>query len=197
MSAGRIVMAWAGARIGWVRAPGNQRFAMTSARPKLLAICLAVPLAAAPVGAMPADQADIDAPALDACIAQTGGGQSAMSCVGTTRDACVAKLKATYKDVGEVHGEMPCLGAERDYWEGRLTDRYDRLMAIEQGRAAERAEALRQAERAWIAFRDALCSYDRITNGHGTGGETAEPICLVRETARQSLILDGYIADRN
>lgn len=190
-------MTWTGARIGRVRAPGNQRFGMTSARPTLLAIALAVPLAAAPVGAMPADQADIDAPALDACIAQAGGAEAAMSCVGTTRDACAAKLKTTYKDVGEVHGEMPCLGAERDYWEGRLTDRYDRLMAIEEGRAAERAEALRQAERAWIAFRDALCSYDRITNGHGTGGETAEPICLVRETARQSLILDGYIADRN
>ena len=190
-------MARAGSRNDRVRAPGNKWFAMPSARPTLFAICLAVPLAAAPVGAMPADQADIDARALDACIAQAGGGEAAVSCVGTTREACVAKLKTTYKDVGEVHGEMPCLGAERDYWEGRLTDRYDRLMGIETARAAERAEALRHAERAWIAFRDALCSYDRITNGHGTGGETAEPICLVRETARQSLILDGYIADRN
>lgn len=162
------------------------------------ALCLAAALAlpAAPAFAMPADQANIDAPALDACVENAGGGEAGMSCVGTTRAACVANLREAYKDVGEVGGEMPCLGAERDYWEARLTDRYDRLIAIEEGRAPERAEALRVAERAWIAFRDALCSYDRVTNGHGTGGETAEPMCLVRETARQSFVLDGYIADR-
>lgn len=168
-------------------------------RPILRAICMAaaLPLMAGAAHAMPADQANIDASALDACVERAGPGEAAMACVGTTQAACVAHVREAYRDVGEVHGEVPCLGAERDYWDARLTDRYDRLMAIEQGRGADRADALRAAERAWISFRDALCGYDRLTNGHGTGGETAEPLCLVRETARQSLILDGYIGDRN
>lgn len=169
-----------------------------SGRLVLGAVCIALPLmTSGGAVAMPADQADIDKAALDACVGKAGAVEAAMACVGTTQAACVAHIKEAYKDVGEVHGDMPCLGAERDYWDARLTDRYDELMAIEHGRGADRADALRQAERAWIAFRDALCGYDRLTNGHGTGGETAEPLCLIRETARQSLILDGYIADRN
>lgn len=77
---------------------------------RLAALLTALPLTAA---AMPADQADLDAGALDACVAAAGGGTAALACVGTTQPACVARLKQTYKGVGEIHGGAPCLGAER------------------------------------------------------------------------------------
>nr|WP_255434643.1 MULTISPECIES: lysozyme inhibitor LprI family protein [unclassified Paracoccus (in: a-proteobacteria)] len=118
---------------------------------------------------------------------------TASTCIGTQQAACVARLKQVYKDVGPVDGRGPCLGAERDYWDGQLNDGYTRLMAAEVG---EGADALRQAERAWIAFRDSLCAYEARSWASQPEGDMAGPACLTRETALQSLRIDGYLAER-
>ena len=51
-------------------------------------------------------------------------------------------------------------------------------------------------QRDWIRFRDARCAYDRLTNGGGTGGAVAEPLCKLQETARQVILLMAYRRDR-
>lgn len=153
----------------------------------LLLAALAV--AAGPVGAMPADQARVDAAALDACVAAA---TDAADCAGSGQAACVARLRDVYRDVGPVDGRGLCLLAERDYWDARLTASYGRLVAREEGRGENRAEALRRAERAWIAFRDSLCAYEGLVLADRS--DVAEPACLMRETARQSQLIDRYLS---
>jgi uncharacterized protein YecT (DUF1311 family) len=45
------------------------------------------------------------------------------------------------------------------------------------------AEALRDMQRAWIAYRDASCDYERAQWGGGTGGGPATAGCLMRTRA--------------
>ncbi|MDO5370692.1 lysozyme inhibitor LprI family protein [Paracoccus sp. (in: a-proteobacteria)] len=147
----------------------------------------------APAMAMPADQAKVDAGAMDACVAAAADVAAAGACIVSQQAACVARLKEIYKDVGPVDGRGPCLGAEGDYWDGRLNDGYTRLMAAAEG---DGADSLRQAERAWIAFRDALCAYEALVLADRPEDNLAGAACLVRETAAQSLRIDGYLAER-
>ena len=56
------------------------------------------------------------------------------------------------------------------------------------------AEALRAMQRAWIAYRDASCDYERAQWAGGTGGGPATAACLMRHTGVKALELEGKIA---
>lgn len=157
------------------------------------AILLALML---PPAAHAGDPSGVDPAAIDQCLeaARTDGARQ--DCAGQQTAACVAFAETRYPDLHPVDRELACLDAEQQMWEARLTDRYDRLKAIETDRAHDRAAALVAMERAWIAFRDARCDYDRLTNGGGTGGALAQPQCLLAETARQVVLLESYLRDR-
>jgi len=56
--------------------------------------------------------------------------------------------------------------------------------------APAQAEALRDMQRAWIAFRDATCTYEASQWSGGTGQGPAYEGCVMRMTAEQTLYLE-------
>jgi uncharacterized protein YecT (DUF1311 family) len=136
--------------------------------------------------------------ATEGCLAGASDLAGREACVGASAEACIDT-----PDGSTTVGMGFCLGAERDYWDVRLNGAYRALLAIEDAAAAELkqlgsaapspAESLRAMERAWIAYRDAACSYEVSTWGGGTGGGPAGADCMMRLTARQALMLEDRL----
>lgn len=145
-------------------------------------------LFAAPVAAQ---DLTFDPAPLVTCL--EGGGQAL--CIGRAADVC-QEQDGGYTTVGMGY----CYDQERQFWDDRLNTVYGWLMARELeydaeldevGSAAPRtAEILRQMQRAWIPYRDAVCEYERAQWGGGTGQGTATAACLMEETARQVLRIE-------
>lgn len=70
----------------------------------------------------------------------------------------------------------------------------DMRLSVESLRAttASLGEALRNMQRAWINYRDAGCLYEQAQWFGGTGGGPATMACHMHETARQTLVLEGW-----
>lgn len=141
----------------------------------LLALC------AAPAAAQ-------EAPAFDpapmvACLEAEGG----RDCAGRAARACMEG------EGGQTTlGMNQCLAAERDLWDARLNDAYrlgmDRVTPV-------RAEALREMQRRWIAFRDAACNYEAARYDGGSLAGTVRLQCQMELTADQALRLDASLAE--
>lgn len=119
-------------------------------------------------------------------------GQPVEGCVGASAEACV------YANGYATVVESACYSLEADWWDARLNAIYnDALPSLreqdqaEGGGAPSRADALRDMQRAWIAYRDATCSFEASLWGNGTGAGTAYNACLMRETAAQALYLQN------
>ncbi len=116
------------------------------------------------------------------------------TCIGRSAEACMKATPGGYSTVG-MGG---CLDRELSFWDDRLNEVYRALRADERAEDEERsgefgyvsrAEALRDMQRAWIAWRDATCDYERAQWGGGTGGGPATAGCLMRLTGEQALYL--------
>ena len=87
----------------------------------------------------------------------------------------------------------------------RLNEVYAEVRAVDRASDAEMKElgatvpiketALRDMQRAWIAFRDATCAYEYSHWGGGTGGGPAYSACFLEMTARQTLVLQSRLDD--
>lgn len=118
-------------------------------------------------------------------------GQPYDGCVGSSAGACVdANGYATVV-------ESACFYREAEWWDGRLNALYADVMAQARemdaengGGAPSQADALRDMQRAWIAYRDATCSFEASQWGGGTGAGPAYNACLMYETARQAKYLE-------
>lgn len=138
-------------------------------------------------------------PTLD-CLATAAGTPKAQACIGRSASDCMETTAEGSTTVGMGF----CLDAELTLWDGRLNAAYKLLMAAERAADAEakayggfappRADALRAMQRAWIAFRDARCDYERAQWGGGTGGGPAAYACLMQMTAAQALDLEATLA---
>ena len=156
---------------------------------------LILALLAAPAAAQEAPPFD-PAPLL-ACLE---GGGTADDCAGLAANACMEGEGGS-----STVGMGFCLGAERDWWDGRLNDSYRQAMTRAQeadaelkelgSAAAPQAPALRDMQRAWIAFRDAACTHEATRWGGGTGAGPAAAQCALTLTARQAMHLDGLTRD--
>lgn len=168
-------------------------------RPAILATLLAVaPLAAA---AQSKDEGGItfDGTVVDSCI-QGGGWRE---CIGVGADACMTATPGGDSTVGMT----ACTQAEAEWWDVQLNQAYQDVR--ERERQADRdwtpipglaarpssADALRDAQRAWIAFRDSTCAYEELRWWGGTGASGAGAGCRLRLTAEQVLNLWSYAAE--
>ncbi len=96
-----------------------------------------------------------------------------------------------------------CLSQEWGWWDARLNAAYGALMARHSANDAQSktdgfeappvAPALRDMQRAWIAWRDASCDYERVQWSGGSGGGPATVACLMRLTGEQALALEAQI----
>lgn len=118
---------------------------------------------------------------------------SPIECVGTTVDDCVALPG------GETTaGMVACIAAESAAWDEILNDEYQATMsALRAADAMEelappdltRERALREAQRAWVAFRDAECRAHHALWGGGTLRQVVGANCVMVETAERAIEL--------
>jgi uncharacterized protein YecT (DUF1311 family) len=100
-------------------------------------------------------------------------------------------------------GMVACTGAETQAWERLLNETYAELVIAakrlaldgEAGPEAVDHEAmLREAQRAWLAFRDADCRQEAAIWEEGSMAEIAGGYCLLDRTATRTLELRGKLA---
>ena len=121
-------------------------------------------------------------------------------CVGLGATACMEAEGGS-----STVGMGLCIGAEREWWDARLNDRYAQVLAraksadadlTAMGSPVARQEpALRDMQRAWIKYRDAACNYEASRWGGGTGAGPAGGQCALDLTARQAIHLDGFLQE--
>jgi len=126
-------------------------------------------------------------------------GLAVLDCAGRAAAACMATPGGD-----STIGMMHCLDAEWRFWDRRLNLAYaarmqaglaeDQEMKSIRATTGSIASALRDMQRAWIAFRDAACRYEQAQWLGGTGGGPATLACHLHETARQALKLEGWWA---
>ncbi|MFS4438642.1 lysozyme inhibitor LprI family protein [Paracoccaceae bacterium GXU_MW_L88] len=162
----------------------------------LLAIC-----------ASPAAFAQGDAPVegFDPKIAEICADQGGEDCVGLAASHCIETSEIGFSNVGMGF----CVGAELDWWDTRLNAVYRELSEAEAKSDAEIAELggalapssapdLKAMQRAWIAYRDALCEkYEASQWGGGSGTYLGVANCMLHETARQVRVLEGYMRQKD
>ena len=129
------------------------------------------------------------------CIAAAPGTMEKRACIGASADACMAAAP----DGGTTVSMGGCLDRELSFWDGVLNANYQSARARARETDAEMQRigasvqgleaALRDMQRAWIAYRDATCEFERAQWGGGTGGGPAVVDCLMRMTGVQALYL--------
>lgn len=133
--------------------------------------------------------ADRHGAALAACHAATPAGEA---CRGLLARPCMETEPGGFTTIGMVE----CIFAETRVWDGWLNDEYRAGMDwAEAADAAERetfpefanrATALRDAQRAWIAFRDAECGLEYAVWGAGSMRQIAGASCHLEMTAART-----------
>ena len=95
-------------------------------------------------------------------------------------------------------GMVACIGAETDAWDTILNEEYQATMQALRGRDSTgdvaapdmtRERTLREAQRAWIAFRDAECRAQYALWGTGTLRQVVGANCVMSETAERAIEL--------
>lgn len=169
---------------------------------KATRLALSMALLAGLGGAAAADPS-FDSAATEACVAAAAAaspslsGTGVLDCVGKSAQACMAT------DGGDTtYGMSFCLEGEWKLWDKRLNEAYAKRLQEAKKTDAEMTsikatvpsmeDALRQMQRAWIPFRDAACRYEVSKWQGGTGGGPAGAACMMQETARQALTLEGW-----
>lgn len=154
-----------------------------------------------PFMAMPAMAQEMvfSAAATESCLAALDETGDPKSCIGSSANACMEATPGGWSTVG-MGG---CLEQERLYWDARLNAAYKAVRAGAKSVDAEmreiganapsQAEALLAMQRAWIAYRDATCDYERSLWGGGTGGGPATVSCHMYLTGEQALYLEAQL----
>jgi uncharacterized protein YecT (DUF1311 family) len=86
---------------------------------------------------------------------------------------------------------LDCMGAEFTRQDARLNENYKRLM---EKLSAKRKEALLEAQRAWIKFRDANCNFYYDPEG-GSAAHLAGTDCNLNATANRATELRNLSTD--
>lgn len=86
---------------------------------------------------------------------------------------------------------IECIGHEHDAWDGRLNTAYRAAL----GRLEEhRRAAFREAQRAWLAYRDRDCAFRADPEG-GSIARIDGAFCMLRKTAWRTLELEGLVRE--
>jgi uncharacterized protein YecT (DUF1311 family) len=146
--------------------------------------------AAAAASAQTGHQAADDSNAVQDCVKTAAGPGvdyvKAERCIGVVANPCLDGDKAT-----STAAMNACIDRERSVWDDILNETYRRLG--EKLDAKQKAK-LRDAQRAWIASRDATCQF-YWDYYQGTMASPMASSCVNRETARRTLFLLGFLYD--
>ena len=156
---------------------------------------LSVSVCALMVGGAHADPTlvTIYGPLLEQCYLEADGSEAKIQCIGALSQSCMAE-----EDGGETTlGISLCLSSEAEVWDVFLNEEYQKSMSWAKSadqedqeyfpEFANRASALRDAQRAWIAFRDAECSLAYAAWGAGSMRHIAGNDCIMTLTAKRAI----------
>lgn len=123
-----------------------------------------------------------DAGTISACLeAERAADREGHSCIGRISKPCMEEPG------GETTAGMKmCTNDEVEAWDAQLNAEYQRLLAMLQGKSAEK---MRKAQRAWITMRDGDCSLPYQTFEGGTIAGVIAGNCLLDHTATRALQL--------
>lgn len=115
---------------------------------------------------------------LAGCLDQSYDGDSALACNQLTSSACMAMGP----DGDTTFGRVMCAGILSDLWDAEL----DRLWPLRQkGLSDEEAALLKTEQSAWIAYRDAACTFAVAEVAGGSMAAHVGSDCYVDLTAER------------
>ena len=131
---------------------------------------------------------------LETCFETSQQGARA-DCIGKMAEACMEAEDGGYSTLGMVM----CTAAETQVWDRFLNAEYRSTMSalnamdVDEGQYfpefAKREDSLRDAQRAWITFRDAECGLAYAMWGSGSMRNIAAATCQLEMTAKRTLEL--------
>lgn len=134
---------------------------------------------------------EIDPSIVRDCFATADHQTLAATCLGQASEQCQA-LPAGWTNVGMVQ----CISAETAEWDAILNEEYAATQAfnVEQDAAGhspimDRTDTLRDAQRAWIAFRDADCAAQYAFWQEGSNRSLVAALCHLTHTATRAVDL--------
>jgi uncharacterized protein YecT (DUF1311 family) len=140
----------------------------------------------------------IDRARVMACYQEHIEAREALNCIGAAAAAC-QEIHTDQFEGSTTVGIAACLSAETEVWDALLNTNYRLRRAEMAAQDADqgtplmaRVEALRQAQRAWIAFRDAECRRLYAEHQGGTLRTIIGASCHLTLTARRAV--DLYLA---
>lgn len=167
-------------------------------RPVLANVALFSILLMPSVQAQTAPQTFDAAETLDLCLSGEGAQQDgADSCIGLISNKCLEGTMETTMD------NLRCDAEEIAVWDRRLNVAYKSLQQIYKQNDAEmseydgfnRANELREVQRAWIVWRDAKCDFAYGEFRGGTMGKLSASYCQTALTAERALELEDLLSN--
>lgn len=142
------------------------------------------------IGASAAQAQQVDRYAVQACFSGAAIGDTTPVCIGQASNACQMQGNTTTQDIAE------CIQAETQVWDALLNTEYKALRAdlrsrnnTVSGNQLDLNEQLLTAQRAWIAYRDAECSFAYARWQDGSIRSVVHANCLMVMTARRTIEL--------
>ncbi len=126
----------------------------------------------------------IDPGQVYACHANTPEVQRSPSCLGAASNICQGQPGGS-----TTIGIAECIQAETQVWDQILNDEYQVARAHLAGLNQDLSVSLRDAQRAWIAFRDAECDLTYARWQGGSIRSIAYANCVLVMTAERALQL--------
>ena len=105
------------------------------------------------------------------------------------KDMSQEYLTCINKSNGVTSEMLGCISAEYDRQDARLNENYKRLMSK---LSPKRREGLLEAQRAWLKFRDANCSFYYDPEG-GSAAHLAGTDCTLNATAERATELEDLM----
>jgi uncharacterized protein YecT (DUF1311 family) len=139
-----------------------------------------------PAFAQNANELAEDSEVISLCLKRANPDNRA-SCIGMVANPCLELPEGQ-----PTQGMAECHRRETNVWDARLNARYKKLMATLSPAAAK---GLKEAQRAWMAYRDAFCKAVMLTYEGGSMGMVSSAYCHMDLTAHQALRLEKLGAD--
>ncbi len=134
-----------------------------------------------------------DRSVIDACLANAKKTKALPeSCIGAVQKPCLDA-----PDGQSTFGMKDCSNRETAVWDERLDKAYKAFLdqngdidAVRDGKKVEGADLIRDAERAWLAFRDKQCDVTGLPMEGGSGAGVLIDDCYLEQTAQHALWLE-------
>lgn len=166
---------------------------MMRAGPRLILSLMLAVVGAGIVCAQDAPTA-ADRAVIDKCLADARKTKALPeSCIGAVQKPCLDS-----PDGQSTLGMRECSNREMAVWDERLNKAYKAFLdqngdtdAERDGRKVKGADLIRDAERAWLTFRDKQCDVTGLPMEGGTGAYVLIDDCYLDLTADHALWLEG------